>query len=104
LPEFVLALQKLCVDLTLQTLGAPPRHFPAQALVALGGLATTAPRGVTAPTTASSRSPAQQRERLLRLTAWAADLRVRSRSAEHPWSASLAIEALVLSAQGAACD
>jgi DNA polymerase-3 subunit delta' len=104
LPEFVLALQKLCVDLTLQTLGAPPRHFPAQALVALGGLATSGPRGAAVQSAAPSRSPAQQRERLLRLTAWAADLRARSRSAEHPWSASLAVEALVLSAQGAACD
>jgi DNA polymerase-3 subunit delta' len=108
LPELVLALQKLCADLTLLSLGAPPRHFPQQALAALSDGVREA-RGIStgARPNAAGVSPgtevAKRHERVQRLTAWAAQLRRQSRSAEHPWSAALAIEALVIAARQATC-
>jgi DNA polymerase-3 subunit delta' len=111
LPEFVLALQKLCVDLTLLCVGAPPRYFAAQALAALQAPAGPAPARGAAPggtsrgaAAGTSGDAALQQTRLARLTAWAAQLRSQSRSAEHPWSAPLAIEALVIAAQRATLD
>ncbi|MEY4747959.1 MAG: hypothetical protein RIQ60_173 [Pseudomonadota bacterium] len=131
LPELVLALQKLCADLTLLSLGASPRHFPRQALAACAGARAAAgvgpgaaparntrpdarmdARHVTAVTAAEIGAAGEPgaavtggaQARLQRLTAWAATLRKQSRSAEHPWSAALAIEALVLAAREAMCD
>ena len=72
LPQVVDVLQKLCHDRLLATLGMDPRYFPGAA-VAPGDLA--------------------------RLTAWAAALRRHARHAEHPWSAGLAIEALLVEAR-----
>ncbi len=67
--------QKLCLDLTLQTLGQVPQYFPESCL----------PRGAKLP----------------RLVAWASALRKSRRQAEHPLNASLQIESLVLQAQQA---
>jgi DNA polymerase-3 subunit delta' len=116
LPELVDALQKLCHDLTLQAVGAPPRYFSAVTLAPLStaaapagpasGVAPAAATGAAlgasgrAPTAAAA-APGRQLERIARLTAWAADLRKLARRADHPWSAPLAIEALVAAARQA---
>jgi DNA polymerase-3 subunit delta' len=68
------ALQKLCHDRALATLGAPGRYFAAP-----GADARSVP--------------------LARLTEAAAWLRSQSPHAEHPWSAALATEALVQGAR-----
>lgn len=68
-------LQKLCLDLTLQTLGQAPRYFPQASL----------PQGA----------------RLQRLVAWSTQLRKSKRQAEHPLNAMLQIENLVMQAQQA---
>ena len=74
LPVLVEALQRLCEDRLRQALGLAPQSFPL----------LEAPRG-TVPT-----------ERLIAaLTETAAWLRARARHADHPWSAPLAVEALV---------
>jgi DNA polymerase III subunit delta' len=72
LPQVVDVLQKLCHDRLLATLGLAARYFPGSAV-----------------------APGQ----LARLTAWGAALRRHARQAEHPWSAGLAIEALLVEAQ-----
>lgn len=69
LPRVVDALQKLCHDLLCLAVGASPRYFPREALVApppLGGL-----------------------------LAWSRELQRLARQAEHPLNAGLATEALV---------
>lgn len=114
LPELVDALQKLCHDLALQAVGAPPRYFSVESLAALSsaaapagaasGVTTRAPQGGPGrePIEAAAAAAAsRQHERLTRLTAWAADLRKLARRADHPWSAPLAIEALVATARQA---
>jgi DNA polymerase-3 subunit delta' len=68
-------LQKLCLDLTLQTLGQAPRYFPPASL----------PQGA----------------RLQRLVAWSVQLRRSKRQADHPLNAMLQIENLVMQAQQA---
>jgi DNA polymerase-3 subunit delta' len=74
LPVLVEALQRLCEDRLRQALGLPARSFPQ----------LEAPRGAV---------PA---ERLIAtLTETAAWLRARARHADHPWSAPLAVEALI---------
>jgi DNA polymerase-3 subunit delta' len=110
LPELVDALQKLCHDLALQAVGARPRYFAAESLAPLStgagpagpsfGVTPSAPQGASGrgPTAATSTS-VRQFERIARLTAWAADLRKLARRADHPWSAPLAIEALVAAAR-----
>ncbi|BDI05681.1 DNA polymerase III subunit delta' [Sphaerotilus microaerophilus] len=72
LPLLIDALAKLCHDRALVTLGQPARYFAHSELRA-GNLDA--------------------------LTRWAADLRRRSRVAEHPFSAGLAVEALMLQAR-----
>ncbi len=118
LPELVDALQKLCHDLALQAVGAPPRYFSVESLAALSsaaapagaasGVTTRAPHGApgrepieATAAAAAAAAASRQHERLTRLTAWAADLRKLARRADHPWSAPLAIEALVATARQA---
>ncbi len=72
LPLVVDALQKLCHDRLLLSVGQPPRYFTHSDL--RGG-------DVAA------------------LTAWAAALRRHASHADHPWHAGLALEALLLQAQ-----
>jgi DNA polymerase-3 subunit delta' len=98
LPELVDALQKLCHDLSLQAVGAPPRYFAVESLAALvpGAAPGRARAGEPAAVDAGQRAA-----HLARLTAWAAELRALARRAEHPWSAALAIEALVAAARRA---
>ena len=69
LPVLVEALSKLCHDRSLVSLGLAPRYFTRSELAA-GDLD--------------------------QLTAWAAQLRRHARVAEHPFSAGLAVEALML--------
>lgn len=69
LPRIVEALQKLCHDAICDVAGAPPRFFPT------GAVRSTATVGA--------------------LTAWARRLGPIAARAEHPWSAGLAVEALV---------
>ena len=74
LPVLVEALQRLCEDRLRQALGLAPQSFPL----------LEAPRG------------ALPVDRLIAtLTETAAWLRARARHADHPWSAPLAVEALV---------
>ncbi|WP_374590085.1 DNA polymerase III subunit delta' [Aquabacterium sp.] len=68
-------LQKLCLDLTLLSLGQAPRYFPANSL----------PKGI--PTR--------------RLVGWSGSLRKSRRQADHPLNALLQIENLVMQAQQA---
>lgn len=68
-------LQKLCLDLTLQSLGQSPKYFPESCL----------PRDAKLPN----------------LVAWAGALRKSKRQAEHPLNVSLQIENLVVRAQQA---
>lgn len=77
LPLLVEALQRLCHDQLMVTLGQPPRFFAAQALGRGGGDVAS-------------------------LTAWAAELRQMARHAEHPWNAGLATEAILQRARNAA--
>lgn len=63
------ALQKLAIDAMRIASGHPPWYFPSVQL----------PKGAS----------------ILRLTAWAAELRQTRRHAEHPWNAPLQINALV---------
>ena len=76
LPLLVEALQRLCHDQLMVTLGLPPRFFAAQALGRGGDIGA--------------------------LTAWAAELRQLARHAEHPWNAGLASEAILQRARNAA--
>ncbi len=75
LPRLVDALQKLCHDLMSVGCGAAPRYFPPAALPSAPGLAT--------------------------LAGWAEALKRAARQAEHPWSAGLMAESLVLQGQQA---
>lgn len=68
LPVLVDALQKLCHDRLLVTVGEPARYFPHDAL------------------------PAGDLGRLTECAAW---LRRQARHADHPWSAPLAVDALM---------
>lgn len=77
LPQVVGLMQKLCHDLACLQVGAAPRYFSASSLQPL--------------------LPAS----LNRLNAWDADLRAAQRHAEHPWSAGLKLQALVLRGQQA---
>ena len=74
LPVLVDALQKLCHDHALLALGEPARFFPL-----LAG------------------ERAAPLERLTTLAAW---LRAQARHADHPWSAPLAVDALVQHVSG----
>lgn len=69
----VATMQKLCLDLTLQSLGEAPRYFPAGCL----------PKGVPSA----------------RLIGWSTSLRKSMRQADHPLNALLQIENLVMQAQ-----
>lgn len=71
----VSTLQKLCLDLTLQSLGQAPRYFPASSL----------PKGMATA----------------KLVGWAGALRKSQRQADHPLNAMLQIENLVMQAQQA---
>jgi DNA polymerase-3 subunit delta' len=75
LPVLVAALQKLCHDQLLLRVGAPPRYFKALSL----------PAGAD----------------LVRLTAWAAQLRRMAAQADHPWHMGLTVESLMLQARQA---
>ena len=75
LPRLIDMLQKLCHDLLRLSVGAAPRYFPA---AALGSGAT-----------------------LERLNRWAVALRGQVHHAEHPWNASLMVDALVEQARAA---
>jgi DNA polymerase-3 subunit delta' len=77
LPQVVALQQKLCHDLSCLHVGATPRYFPAATLAVL--MPTALPR----------------------LAAWDAELRAAQRHAEHPWSAGLKLQALLLRAQQA---
>lgn len=77
LPEVVSVQQKLCHDLSCMQVGAMPRYFPTKALAAL--LPKSLPR----------------------MAAWDAELRLAQRHAEHPWSAGLKLQSLMLRAQQA---
>lgn len=77
LPQVVGLMQKLCHDLACLQVGAAPRYFPSGSLQPL--------------------LPAS----LNRLNAWDAELRAAQRHAEHPWSAGLKLQALVLRGQQA---
>ncbi|WP_046114427.1 hypothetical protein [Aquincola tertiaricarbonis] len=70
LPRAIDALQKLAHDLTVAAVGGAPRYFDAGAL----------PAGAT----------------LAGLSDWQRELRRAARHDEHPWNASLLVEALVL--------
>ncbi|PXW98023.1 DNA polymerase-3 subunit delta' [Sphaerotilus hippei] len=72
-PLLIDALHKLCHDSLMVTLGQSPRFFAHGAPVPAGSVG--------------------------RLTAWSARLRDRARQAEHPWSAGLAFEALMIEAR-----
>jgi DNA polymerase-3 subunit delta' len=72
LPVLIEALQKLCLDQMRLLVGAAPRYYADPAL----------PPGAD----------------LARLSAWAAELRRLARHADHPWSAALAAESLLLQA------
>jgi DNA polymerase-3 subunit delta' len=74
-PLVVDTFQKLCLDMTLESLGHSPRYFPGVCL----------PKGAN----------------LTRLVAWSSALRKSKRQAEHPLNASLQIESLVMQAQQA---
>lgn len=74
LPVLLDALQKLCHDRALATLGAPGRYFP----------------------DAAGAAPATPLDTLTEAAAW---LRAQTRHADHPWSAALATEALVQGAR-----
>ena len=78
LPLVIDTLQKLCHDTLVSSLGQSARFFPAESLQPLVGHAD-----------------------LGALTAWGKALRQAARTAEHPWNASLSVEALVLQAQSA---
>lgn len=73
LPLVVETLQKLCHDMACMAGSAQPRYFPAEAL--------------------------HGQADLNRLTAWAGELRKAARSAEHPWSQGLRVEALLQQAR-----
>jgi len=77
LPQVVTLLQKLCHDLACVQVGAAPRYFAVSHLQPLLPVS------------------------LNRLNAWDAELRVAQRHAEHPWSAGLKLQALVLRGQQA---
>jgi DNA polymerase-3 subunit delta' len=102
LPELVDALQKLCHDLTLQLVGAPPRYFSAEALASFAPVQLPDRTGRAAATPVDDAAVLGRHERLQRLTAWGGELRAMARRAEHPWSAPLAVEALVAAARQAA--
>jgi DNA polymerase-3 subunit delta' len=73
LPLVVETLQKLCHDLACMATGAAPRYFPPACLHRDGDL--------------------------VRLTAWASELRKASRHAEHPWNLNLRVESLLQQAK-----
>ena len=73
LPKLTETLQKLCHDLSCVAVGAAPRFFPAGALGQGGDL--------------------------IRLTAWAHELRQTQRQSHHPWNAPLKLEALLFQAR-----
>jgi DNA polymerase III subunit delta' len=74
LPRVVETLQKVCHDAMRLAAGASPRYF------------------------ARSSWPNQVTFDMAALSAWSRDLQAAARHAEHPWSAPLALQALVLSA------
>jgi DNA polymerase III subunit delta' len=74
LPRVVQTLQKVCHDAMRLAAGASPRYF------------------------ARSSWPNQVTFDVAALSAWSRDLQAAARHAEHPWSAPLALQALVLSA------
>jgi DNA polymerase III subunit delta' len=77
LPRVVETLHKVCHDAMRLAHGAPTRYFVRNAW------------------------PAKLALDRLALSAWSRDLQSAARHAEHPWSAPLALQALVLSAAGA---